>query len=137
MSDHPTADQPAPFPSLPTPTSSTSAPKPPGSAPAPGHSYDDLVRKHVPLPDSSHRPTHDEAVAAEVPHDLPDQITMRDALQALQGVDIADLQVDVAGGTATLVGSVARSIDRERITTALGKVPGVVEIIDRLRIRLE
>lgn len=104
-------------------------------------SYDDIVRKNVPLPDSSYRPSDAEAVDAEVPREPtlvgPNQEAMRDALQALAGVDVADLQVDVDGGTATMLGSVARDSDREQIMATLRQVPGVVAVIDRLRIRLE
>lgn len=140
MTDKPAADVPAPFPSIPnataTPAESSS-----------DRSYDELVRRTVPLPDSSHRPTRDAAIAAEEPRaaavtgsgsgDLPGDDAVREALAALEYVDVSDLTVALRGGSATLSGSVARGFDRDRITTALGRIPGVTEIVDHLRIRTE
>jgi hypothetical protein len=104
-------------------------------------SYEDIIRKTVPLPDSSYRPTDAERIESEVPREPalvgPHEGTMRDALQALTGVDLTDLQVDVEGGTATMRGSVARKDDRDRIEATLRGVPGVDEVRDQLRIRLE
>jgi hypothetical protein len=113
------------------------------AAPPGGRSYGDLVRKLVPLPDSSHRPTHGEEREAEVPREPrvassggAELDTVRAALHGLAGVDVADVQVDVAGTTATVTGSVARGYDRDRVVSALHAAPGVVEVIDHLRIRL-
>ena len=137
---NPPADQPAPFPSISTPTTTTS------SADV---SYEDIVRKTVPLPDSSHRTSPSERREAELPQPgvtasgganaFPNHDAIRAAMDALgaSGADVADVQVSVVAGKATIVGSVARSTDRDRIVTALGQVAGVVEVTDQLRIRLE
>ncbi len=143
----PGAETPEPFPSLPTPSELSHAKgeqRPPRGAAAP--SYRDLASQLVPLPDSSHRPTLFEAEEAELPRDVkvsagggafPAADTMRAAVAALEGVDATDLELDVVGGSVTLSGSVARSSDRDRIVTALGKLHGVTEVLDRLRVRLE
>ncbi|MBL8622033.1 MAG: BON domain-containing protein [Myxococcales bacterium] len=112
------------------------------SAPAaPARSYDALVRAVVPLPDSSHRPSADEAAAAEEPRapvtEGPADVraAVRAALDALPHADLADVQVAVHQGTATIAGSVARADDRDRIVAALSAIPGLV-IVDELRVRL-
>lgn len=116
----------------------------PSSASTPAASYRELERKLVPLPDSSHRPTPAEADEAEVPR--PVEVTggdgalsadgVRAAVVALEHVDATDLTLDVVGGSVTVGGSVARTDDRERIVAAVEAVPGVTEVIDRLRVRL-
>lgn len=128
------AEVPEPFPSVETPS--------------PPRSYRELERTLVPLPDSSHRPTPREEAEAEVPREpqvtatggsnaFPSAEAVKAAVSALDSVDATDLELQVVSGTVTLGGSVARASDRDRIVTALGKVGGVTEIVDRLRIRLE
>lgn len=103
-------------------------------------SYDDLVRRRVPLPDSSFRPTSAEERSAEEPRDPavtgPDAGALRAALDGLAHVDVADVQVETRGTTAIVSGSVARGYDRDRIVAALHGVSGVAEVVDRLRVRL-
>jgi osmotically-inducible protein OsmY len=110
--------------------------------------YDDLVRGVVPMPDSSHRPTRAEAEAAESrppgplikradPADRsPDPDEVRDALDALVGADLSDLDISLDGGRAILDGSVATQDDRDRIVRVVGCVRGVTTVIDTLRVRL-
>lgn len=107
-------------------------------------SYDDIARRNVPLPDSSHRPTRAEETDAEEPR-IPavtgdgaaGDDAVRAALDGLEHVDVSDLTVALSDGVATLSGSVARRLDRERIMSALARIPGVTEVVDRLRIRTE
>ena len=144
MSDKPTAETPEPFPSIETPTT-TPPPAAQGSAP---RSYRELERTLTPLPDSSHRPTPAEAEDAERPRAarvsasggadaFPAVATVAAAVEGLDGVDVSDLEVDVVAGVVTLAGSVARTSDRDRLITALGKVGGVTEVVDRLRVRID
>lgn len=113
-------------------------------------SYDDIVRQTVPLPDSSHRPTRaEERVAEERPpgpridmRDVRDgddaavnESSLRAALLSLEGADLADLDVAVEGGRVEIDGSVADVSDRDRIVRAVSDVPGVIAVIDTLRIR--
>lgn len=110
-------------------------------------SYDDLVRSVVPMPDSSHRPYRAEVTAAESrpagplitaawPEDQdPAPEAIREALTALVGADISDLDIALDGGRATLDGSVATQGDRDRIVRAISAVPGVITVIDTLRVR--
>lgn len=110
-------------------------------------SYDDLVREVVPLPDSSHRPLRAEEAEAESrrpgPHfttafpddQSPSAANLRPVLDALAGADLSDLTVALDGGRVTVEGSVATDEDRDRIVRALGDAPGVITVIDTLRIR--
>lgn len=110
-------------------------------------SYDDLVRDIVPLPDSSHRPLRAEASEAEnrqpgprfttaFPDDqTPSAAELRRALDALIGADLSDLTVALDGGRVSVEGSVATDEDRDRIVRALGDAPGVITVIDTLRVR--
>ncbi len=132
----PTAETPEPFPSLPTPTASE------GTASS-DRSYDELTRRLVPLPDSSHRPTVQEERSAETPRpptvsvEVGDASQLQAALAALTQIDLADVSVALVGGTATLTGSVARTLDRDEIAAALRRAPGVIEVLDQLRIRTD
>lgn len=110
-------------------------------------SYDDLVRSVVPMPDSSHRPFRAEVTAAESrpsgplitaawPEDqIPTPEAIRDALDILMGADLSDLDISLDGGRATIDGSVATQDDRDRIVRAIGAVPGVITVIDTMRVR--
>jgi hypothetical protein len=110
-------------------------------------SYDDLVRDLVPLPDSSHRPLRADAAEAEArepgpritsafPEDqTPSVATLSSALAALAGADLSDLTVALDGGRVSVEGSVATDEDRDRIVRALGDTPGVITVIDTLRVR--
>ncbi len=105
-------------------------------------SYDDIVRKNVPLPDSSYRPSTAEVANAEARKPGPritadsDTTSVQAALMSLEGADITDVQVDIDSGRATIDGSVALEEDRRRIIAAVEMVPGVNAVIDRLRVRL-
>lgn len=121
------------------------------SSPRSPRSYDDIVRETVPLPDSSMRPTRDEAlqaderppgprISARFPEDeTEDQAAslaaVRAALEALQGADLADLDVTLEGGRAELSGSVADESDRDRIVRSVAAVHGVIAVIDTIRVR--
>ncbi len=110
-------------------------------------SYDDIVRATVPLPDSSHRPSQAEATRADerpagprietrFPDDVAVDLTsLRAALNNLTGADLADLDVTLEGGHAEIDGSVAEDSDRDRILRAVADVPGVLAVIDRIRVR--
>jgi osmotically-inducible protein OsmY len=110
-------------------------------------SYEDIVRSTVPLPDSSHRPSVAEEVAAEErpqgpriqtrdPDDTTVDLTsVRAALNNLAGADLADLDVTLERGRAEIDGSVADGNDRDRIIRAVSDVGGVIAVIDRLRVR--
>ena len=110
-------------------------------------SYDDIVRSTVPLPDSSRRPQRSDVAMAEergqgprIQARYPDDETplvdaVRDALHALHGTDIADLDLTIEGGRIQIDGSVADDSDRDRIVRAVSDVPGVIAVIDTLRVR--
>jgi len=108
----------------------------------PHRSYDDLVRQDVPLPDSSFRPSRDEVAAAHARKPGPTIVTdlepnsVRAALLSLDGADLTDLNVQIEDGRALVEGSVATPEDRRRIVAAVEMLPGVVAVIDTLRVRL-
>lgn len=130
------ADIPESFPSVETPTA--------GPRPA-ARSYRDLERTLTPLPDSSHRPTDAEVAEAELPRPIevsggdgfPSADAVRAAIERLSAIDASDLELAVIGGSVRLSGSVARASDRDRILAAVHAVPGVTEVVDHLRLRLE
>ena len=107
-------------------------------------SYDDITRRTVPLPDSSHRPTEGEVDEAENPV-LREQTELeaviaaavRDHLADDQHLDGSDLGVTVTGTTATLTGSVVTEADRRRAIEITQEVPGVTAVVDELRVRLD
>lgn len=115
----------------------------------PNRTYDDIVRTTVPNPDSSHRPTRNEeheAVEREAgprvhqatPDESDDATTesaVRDALASLGTADLADLDITIEGARLQIDGSVASKEDRDVIVRRLEGVPGVVAVIDTLRIR--
>jgi hypothetical protein len=114
------------------------------SAHAPARSYRDIERVVTPLPDSSHRPTEAEAAEAELPRPIHVSTdggatgdSVRAAIEALPAVDATDLELDVVGGSVRVAGSVARGADRDQIVAALHTVPGVTEVVDNLRVRLD
>ena len=109
--------------------------------------YDDLARRAVPLPDSSHRPTRlEEEVAKSRPQrDLATVDTRRgdaalgqaivDALAGLHHADLADVHVRIDDRTAIVTGSVATARDRDEIVRALDAVRGGFSTIEQLRVR--
>jgi len=111
--------------------------------PKPPRSYDEIVRTTVPLPDSSHRPTKEEARAAADREPGPRILgegshihDVRAALDALVAADLTDLDVTISDGRVVLDGSVATADDRQRIVAAVEPVVGVHAVLDRLRARL-
>lgn len=110
-------------------------------------SYDDIIRRTVPLPDSSHRPTRSEVATAEgrplgprvhnrYSDDEPALVdSIREALESLLGADIADIDATIEAGRVEIDGSVADADDRDRIVRAVSDVPGVIAVIDTIRVR--
>jgi hypothetical protein len=117
-----------------------------GTTPAVGVpiSYDEITRRTVPLPDSSHRPTDGEVYDAEnpvlrEPTELEAVIAaaIRAHLAEDQHLDGSDLGVTVTGTTASLTGSVVTEADRRRAIEITQEVPGVTAVVDELRVRLD
>jgi osmotically-inducible protein OsmY len=110
-------------------------------------SYDDIARTTVPLPDSSHRPTSaEESAATDRPagprihkrfadDDTVNIDSVKAALLALDGADLADLDLTIEGGRVEIDGSVADDGDRDRIIRAVSDATGVIAVIDTIRIR--
>jgi osmotically-inducible protein OsmY len=116
----------------------------------PNRTYDDIVRTTVPNPDSSHRPTRSEehdavergagprihqATPGDEGDDTTTEAAVRDALASLGTADLADLDITIEGARLQVDGSVASKEDRDVIVRRLEGVPGVVAVIDTLRIR--
>lgn len=66
---------------------------------------------------------------------MPSVDAVRAALAALDGVDLSDLEIALARGQATIDGTVAGEVDRDRIVRAVNELPGVLAVIDTLRLR--
>jgi len=90
----------------------------------PQRSYDDI------------RPQHGPNVRARYPDDETPLIdAIRGTLHSLQGTDVAALDLSIEGGRVQIDGSVADEGDRDRIVRAVSDVPGVIAVIDTIRIR--
>lgn len=64
-----------------------------------------------------------------------DARSIRVALLALAGTDLAELDLAIDGGSVQIVGWVADPSDRDRVVRAVADVPGVIAVIDMIRIR--
>ena len=74
------------------------------------------------------------AASAVVPSDgaLEDAIRMELALDA--STAYLDIRVSVADAVATLEGEVADAVDAENAVAVAGRVPGVSDVVDELRV---
>ena len=111
--------------------------------PRPSPSYDDITRRTVPLPDSSHRPSTEEVQDAhDLVHREPTELeamiaaAVRDGFANDHHLDGSDLGVHVEGTVAVLSGSVVTEEDRKRAVEIAREAPGVSDVIDELRVRL-
>lgn len=99
--------------------------------------YDDIVRRTVPDPDSSARPTRDQETRAYEGYRAMDaeeqQLYGRvfDALLA-NGFDIADVGVEVDGETVLLRGHVRSPLELDAIEAIVESVDGVTQVVNRL-----
>jgi osmotically-inducible protein OsmY len=66
----------------------------------------------------------------------PIEAAVRRALERLNGTDLADLTVVVDDGRVDIDGTVATEGDLDRVVRAIGEVPGVVAVIETIRVRL-
>ncbi len=103
------------------------------------HSYDEIVRETVMLPDGSHRPMpaeEAEALSRRPPRRTPPPglTPIRWALAQLDEVDVAAVEVALTGSRVTLTGVVANRDARARIVAAVEAVPGVEAVVDALRV---
>ena len=97
--------------------------------------YDDIIARTVPDPDSSYRPTKDEERDAlsrvEPPRDEALHSRVQDALREL-GAD--HLSIDTDGERVTLHGAVADMATWRRIDERLREVEGVRAIDNRTHV---
>jgi osmotically-inducible protein OsmY len=102
--------------------------------------YDEIVRRTVPNPDTSWRPTSEEErrslegwaaprVNEQVLHD-----DIHDVL-ILAGIDATVLQLDVDRSRVVVHGEVRDRAMADRIIGLVEKVPGVTRVIDQLTTR--
>lgn len=98
--------------------------------------YDEIIARTVPDPDSSFRPNaHQRADAltrVEPPRDEQLAATIQDALRDL-GVD--DLSFEIDGGRVTLRGAVADLPTWRRIDAVVSDLPGVDALDNRTHLR--
>jgi hypothetical protein len=106
----------------------------------PQDTYDDIARRTVPLPDSSHRPSREQVQRAHEPPPPPletaaDVAELRAALIG-ERVDVDDVTFQQDGDTLVVRGSVATDRDRLATLAAAHQLAGITHVIDELRVRL-
>ena len=103
----------------------------------PPPSYDDIVRRTVPEPDSSWRPSKDQEEEARQgfraldpgEHALMERV--RDALRA-SGLDIDQVGVEIEGERVILRGSVRDALALRKLPELARQVDGVADVVDNL-----
>ncbi len=96
--------------------------------------YDEIVRRTVPDPEGSWRPSDEQVrqgyrALDDDEQDLHDRV--RDALIAM-AVDTTRIAIEVEGGQVTLRGTLPRDHDLHRIETTISRVEGVDNLVDWL-----
>jgi len=103
----------------------------------PPRSYDDIVRRTVPDPDSSWRPTREqekrayEGFRALDPEEQELEERVHDALLAA-GLDASTLQIEIDRDRVILRGQVRDHESLMRIPSVVGQVDGVRAVVDQL-----
>lgn len=99
--------------------------------PAP-RTYDEIIAKTVPDPDSSFRPTEqerDEALTRVIPPD--DEVLAKKVEEALRDLGAGYLSFDIDGSRVTLRGAVADLPTWRQIDAAVSSLPGVSALDNR------
>lgn len=102
------------------------------------HSYDEIVRKTVPDPDSSQRPTRRQEQAAYEGFralDPREEALQARVIAALEDAGYLGIEVDVAHETITLHGHVVEVHEIDDIETIVANIDGVGRVINRLVVR--
>ena len=99
--------------------------------------YDDIVRKTVPNPDSSFRPSKDQerqAYEGFRAMDPEEQVLQGRVTQALaaSGIDLSQVMVEVEGDDVILRGKVSDPQMLDRIPMIVHGVEGVKDVVDWL-----
>jgi hypothetical protein len=99
-------------------------------------SYDEIVRRTVPNPDSSWRPSFEAergAIEGRVAA-LDDKALLDDIHDALilAGIDASGVRVEVDGDHVVVRGLVRDHACADRIANVIEKVPGVRTLVDQL-----
>jgi len=103
----------------------------------PPRSYEEIVRRTVPDPDSSWRPTLEEekrafeGFRALTPEEQELQEHVQDALLAA-GLDASTLQIEIDRDRVILRGQVRDQESLMRIPSVVGQVDGVRAVVDQL-----
>jgi hypothetical protein len=114
-------------------------------------SYDEIVRRTVPQPDSSFRSTIDEEhlsrhragkQADHVAHEPTDQerttlAKVRDTLEADRAIDLTNVKLSMDGRELVIKGNVPGPATSARIEDVAGRIDGVDRIDNQLAIRGE
>ncbi|HTL37184.1 MAG TPA: BON domain-containing protein [Kofleriaceae bacterium] len=100
-------------------------------------SYDEIVRRTVPNPDSSWRPTSEEerrSLEGWLSPRVEEQV-LRDDIHdvlILAGIDATALRIDVDRSRVVVRGEVRDRPFADRIIGLIEKVPGVTSVVDQL-----
>ncbi len=99
--------------------------------------YDEIVRKTVPEPDSSWRPSPEQVKEAYEGHralDADEEALMARVRTARSGggIDPDSIDVEVERDTVTLRGQVASTDELNRAPDLVRAVPGAREVVDQL-----
>ncbi|MBL9012622.1 MAG: BON domain-containing protein [Myxococcales bacterium] len=99
--------------------------------------YDDIIRRTVPEPDSSFRPTTDQERAAfegERVLSTDEQVLHDKVAAALRGsgLDLAEVSIEIDGTQVTLRGRVDDHHTLPLLENAVRGVPDVGDIVDRV-----
>lgn len=99
-------------------------------------SYDDIVRRTVPEPDSSFRPTPEQQRSTETQGPLPTHDdALADAVRAaLAAAGVQGVTCEVHGGRVRLDGAVADPAELGRIEYVVRDLEGVAAIDNRLHV---
>lgn len=103
----------------------------------PPRTYDEIVRRTVPEPDSSFRPSPEQVRDAfegfrALDADEQALFDRIDSALVESGHDLQDVTVEVERDRVTLRGSVRDHIALARVLDLVRGVPGVGEVVDRL-----
>ena len=102
----------------------------------PAHrTYDEIIAKTVPDPDSSFRPNARQRAEALTRVEPPrDEQLATKVQEALREIDADHLSIDIDGGRVTLRGAVADMRTWRRIDAIVSNVPGVDTLDNRTHV---
>ncbi|HWU90025.1 MAG TPA: BON domain-containing protein [Kofleriaceae bacterium] len=104
----------------------------------PPRTYDEIVARTVPEPDSSFRPTPEQLEDTREGHVLPtdDEQLAERVIQVLERAGATGIKVEVEGARATLRGAMPDIETLNRIEDLARTVPGIERIENRMHVEV-